>query len=294
MQSKDIYFQSGRQDTTFRTWRLLDTQVDALAEFLLADQPPATSPLPVLATGENLHRYDPWQARPNHVYRNEWELSLPPVPVPDPRHERDVVTVCDYPHLEEAYKKMTAHAEGLPYHESNETVEIPPASRQDVAPDPDGLWAPGDGFEDESVAEIEEEGDPDDGSDGADSLIALVRRHTQGLAAEERGDITGSEVQARPEDQAKEAPGLELDIHEPSEDQPHTEEPATVEIPVNQTEHVGSSTTADAVATPRNENEVVNASGSPVVRPGEAQTDQGLLKSARPVTGVLGKRKAEE
>ncbi|KAH6624779.1 hypothetical protein B0J18DRAFT_449986 [Chaetomium sp. MPI-SDFR-AT-0129] len=52
----DIYFHSGRQDTTFRVWRLLDSQFNELAEFLLSEQPCAP-PFPVLVSYANKHRH---------------------------------------------------------------------------------------------------------------------------------------------------------------------------------------------------------------------------------------------
>ncbi|CAN8106254.1 unnamed protein product [Discula destructiva] len=125
LESKDMYFQSARRYSTFRTWRVLPTQFDAMTEFFLAEAPNPTSPFPIMSTDENRHRYDPWYARPNHVYRDAWELQRPPKEIPDPRYERDVRSTHDYPELEDTFKKISAHAEGLPYCEPDGTV-VPP------------------------------------------------------------------------------------------------------------------------------------------------------------------------
>lgn len=99
-----------------------------MVEFLLADQHPPRSPFPILATDENLHRYDPWYAIANHVYRDTWERHLPPKEIPDPRHVRDVISTGDYPEHIEVFNKIYARAEGLSCYDSRgNLVPTPPS-----------------------------------------------------------------------------------------------------------------------------------------------------------------------
>ncbi|KAK3290881.1 uncharacterized protein B0H64DRAFT_49151 [Chaetomium fimeti] len=99
----DIYFHSGRQQTTFRVWRLLDDQFTDLVDFLLADNPPKP-PFPILASQANRHRHDPWDAIAlHHVFRDPWERRFPST---KPEETRDVRTVGDYPELDDMFDAL--------------------------------------------------------------------------------------------------------------------------------------------------------------------------------------------
>jgi hypothetical protein len=97
MKSRDIYFHSGRKDTIFRVWRLLDSQVESISQFLLSEHGTLPSPFPMFATDDNLHPHDPWYAiARHHIYRDPWERKVPPV---KPVSNRDVRSTGDYPEL---------------------------------------------------------------------------------------------------------------------------------------------------------------------------------------------------
>lgn len=103
-QCNNIYFHSGRQQTTFRVWRLLDTQFADLVDFLLSDNPAMPGSFPILASQANRHRHDPWDAIAlHHVFRDPWERKYPltkPVPT------RDVRTAGDYPELDDMFNAL--------------------------------------------------------------------------------------------------------------------------------------------------------------------------------------------
>jgi hypothetical protein len=77
----------------------LDSQVEALAKFLLSESDPAASengPLPVLPTQENRERVDPESAIENTgIYRDPWERRLRPLDETDLR-TRDVVDIFNF------------------------------------------------------------------------------------------------------------------------------------------------------------------------------------------------------
>jgi hypothetical protein len=83
-----------RDGETFRIWRLHDTQLNMLVEYLSSGTPPDDFSLPLLATDQNIYRYDPWDAMAYYrTFRDPWERRIPLERPP----ERDVVSVGDYP-----------------------------------------------------------------------------------------------------------------------------------------------------------------------------------------------------
>ncbi|KAK3898595.1 hypothetical protein C8A05DRAFT_47130 [Staphylotrichum tortipilum] len=100
----DLYFHSGRKYTTFRVWRLLDSKLNAFANFLLSTEPIPPSPFPILASDANLHRHDPWGAIAlHHVFRDPWERKFPPTKPPE---TRDVRSTGDYPELAAMFTQL--------------------------------------------------------------------------------------------------------------------------------------------------------------------------------------------
>lgn len=76
-----IYFHSDRQGVTYRIYQLLPEQRKALLDFLLADEPPSASPLPILGDENNRIRVDPEEPiQTTGIYRDGlWERKdLPP------------------------------------------------------------------------------------------------------------------------------------------------------------------------------------------------------------------------
>jgi hypothetical protein len=65
-------------DVTFRVWRALDGQQQALVDFLLSRSPTEACPFPLLVSEKNLDRIDPQYATSQKVYRDFWERRLPP------------------------------------------------------------------------------------------------------------------------------------------------------------------------------------------------------------------------
>ncbi|KAJ4417539.1 hypothetical protein N0V82_006098 [Gnomoniopsis sp. IMI 355080] len=105
--------EASHSNTTFRIWQPLETQFNALIDFLLADksqETPPPSPFPLMASDDNRHRYDPWIAMDHHIYRDAWELDLPPRE--DYMSWRDCISTGDYPELEDMFTKIQAVAEG--------------------------------------------------------------------------------------------------------------------------------------------------------------------------------------
>ena len=74
----NIFLHSSYYDVTFRVWRALDEQQDALVDFLLSQSPAEACPFPLLASHKNLDRIDPQYVTSNKVYRDFWERRLPP------------------------------------------------------------------------------------------------------------------------------------------------------------------------------------------------------------------------
>ncbi|AEO67481.1 uncharacterized protein THITE_2116365 [Thermothielavioides terrestris NRRL 8126] len=118
---KDIYFHSGRRRTTFRVWRLQDTQFDQMVDFLLSEDGSAPSPFPLLASSENRHRHDPWDAIVLHrVFRDPWERKVPPTKP----EERDVVAAGDYPELDDMVNQVQLAVQREPHMVFNWNAEM--------------------------------------------------------------------------------------------------------------------------------------------------------------------------
>ncbi|RFU26480.1 hypothetical protein B7463_g9869, partial [Scytalidium lignicola] len=75
-----VFFHSDRQDVTDRIYRLLDSQIQTLLEFLQqpATPPTKTCPLPILGDKYNRERIDIDVAIQYHgVFRDRWERKIP-------------------------------------------------------------------------------------------------------------------------------------------------------------------------------------------------------------------------
>ncbi|KAK3896884.1 hypothetical protein C8A05DRAFT_48276 [Staphylotrichum tortipilum] len=69
-----VYFHSDREAVTYRIYQLLSEQRNALLDFLLAEDAPSASPLPILGDENNRVRVDPEEPmRGTGVYRDLWE-----------------------------------------------------------------------------------------------------------------------------------------------------------------------------------------------------------------------------
>ncbi|KAL2129736.1 hypothetical protein VTI74DRAFT_7383 [Chaetomium olivicolor] len=69
-----VCFHSDRQDVTYRIYQLLPEQRTTLLNFLIADEPPSASPLPILGDQNNRIRVDPEEPiQTTGIYRNIWE-----------------------------------------------------------------------------------------------------------------------------------------------------------------------------------------------------------------------------
>ncbi|RFU25242.1 hypothetical protein B7463_g11106, partial [Scytalidium lignicola] len=80
LQGTDIYFHSDRNQVTFRIYKLLDSQIQTLLDFLLLSNAPTTTtcPLPILGDKNNRDRIDPGDAIDCHgVFRDHWERKIP-------------------------------------------------------------------------------------------------------------------------------------------------------------------------------------------------------------------------
>lgn len=85
---------------TFRIYKLLETQFDALVNFLLT--PTSASPLPILVDKMNRDRVDPDDAISEHgIFRDRWEREIPIKDEDYWRRQRDVQSVLDYPEIED-------------------------------------------------------------------------------------------------------------------------------------------------------------------------------------------------
>ncbi|KAH8821257.1 hypothetical protein F5884DRAFT_80998 [Xylogone sp. PMI_703] len=99
-----IYFHSDRADVTYRIYRLLQSQVQALIEFLESPSPSTARPCPIPVLGDkyNRERIDPDDAIDYHgVFRDRWERE---VPVKDDWYYRNLSCVrleLDYPEVED-------------------------------------------------------------------------------------------------------------------------------------------------------------------------------------------------
>jgi hypothetical protein len=96
-----VYFHSDREDVTYRIYQLLPEQRKALLDFLLDDEPPSASPLPILGDQDNRVRVDPEEPiQTTGIYRDLWERKELPPDAGDERL-RDVVDRTDYPTMED-------------------------------------------------------------------------------------------------------------------------------------------------------------------------------------------------
>ncbi len=69
-----VYYHSWRPNVTSRIYQLLPEQRKALLDFLLAEEPPAACPLPILGDDHNRTRVDPQEPmRETGIYRDLWE-----------------------------------------------------------------------------------------------------------------------------------------------------------------------------------------------------------------------------
>ncbi|CAP67156.1 uncharacterized protein PODANS_1_21720 [Podospora anserina S mat+] len=106
----DIYLHSGRVKAPSRIWKLLDSQFEGLVDFLMSadistQEPPKS--FPILATRENLHRHDVWDAIALHnIYRDPWERKFPQT---KPEEWRDVRSIGDHPELQDAFDAITSY-----------------------------------------------------------------------------------------------------------------------------------------------------------------------------------------
>ena len=96
-----IYFHADRYEFTYRIYQLLPEQRNGLLDFLLADEPPSVSPLPILADQNNRVRVDPEEPiQMKGIYRDLWERKELSPDVGDAR-ERDVWDEREYPTIED-------------------------------------------------------------------------------------------------------------------------------------------------------------------------------------------------
>ena len=96
-----IYFHSDRQGITYRIYQLLPEQRKALLGFFIADEPPSTSPLPILGDRNNRVRVDPEKPiQTTGIYRDLWERKGIPPGAGDARL-RDVLNRIEYPTMED-------------------------------------------------------------------------------------------------------------------------------------------------------------------------------------------------
>ncbi|KAK5655519.1 hypothetical protein OQA88_5790 [Cercophora sp. LCS_1] len=108
VQCDGVYLHSNREGVTYRIYKLLDSQVDALLDFLLGSS--NTNPLPIRGDEKNRDRIDPVDAiEVFRVFRDEWERE------PTPRHskmwtfwKRRPKNSFDYPELDDQRRAMEA------------------------------------------------------------------------------------------------------------------------------------------------------------------------------------------
>ncbi|KAI5865862.1 hypothetical protein GGS23DRAFT_357446 [Durotheca rogersii] len=93
-----VYLHPERKFSTYRIYRLLDSQKRKLSQFLLSEAPlPGTSPLPIFGDKNNRWRVDPEEpVETTGIYRDLWERKPLGKDDPDLRL-RDVIDTIDYP-----------------------------------------------------------------------------------------------------------------------------------------------------------------------------------------------------
>ncbi|KAK3896599.1 hypothetical protein C8A05DRAFT_48409 [Staphylotrichum tortipilum] len=107
-----IYTHPDRSKVIYRICRLLDSQKDELAAFLLSDAtlPDQPCTLPILPAEANRQRVDPEQAiETTGIYRDPWERRLRPLGATDLRL-RDVVDTFNYLSIQD-YREARRRAE---------------------------------------------------------------------------------------------------------------------------------------------------------------------------------------
>lgn len=107
-QCDGVYFHSDRLAVTYRIYKLLDSQVEALLDFLLGLT--HNNPLPITGDEKNRDRIDPVDAIEEFsVFRDPWERE--PTPAGSQkwnfmkRRPRDAL---DYPEIEDKRKAVEA------------------------------------------------------------------------------------------------------------------------------------------------------------------------------------------
>ncbi|KAJ3546675.1 hypothetical protein NM208_g1890 [Fusarium decemcellulare] len=104
---KDIYFHSDRQGVTFRIYKLLDDQVQALIDFLLDSSSADSCPLPTLGDKCNRDRVDPDDAIDEHgIFRDRWEREVPVKDFLYRRRQRCTQNALDYPEVDDEREAM--------------------------------------------------------------------------------------------------------------------------------------------------------------------------------------------
>ena len=102
--SDAVYIHADRQLVIYRICRLLDSQVEELARFLLSEPGPTAAastqpengPLPILPSEANIERVDPESAiETTGIYRDPWERRLRPLDEVDKR-TRDVIDTWNF------------------------------------------------------------------------------------------------------------------------------------------------------------------------------------------------------
>jgi hypothetical protein len=96
-----VYFHSDREDVTYRIYQLLPEQRSALLDFLIAEEPPSASPLPILGNEDNRIRVDPEEPiQTTGIYRDPWERKELAPDAGDSRL-KDVWDTMEYPTRED-------------------------------------------------------------------------------------------------------------------------------------------------------------------------------------------------
>ncbi|KAK4157367.1 hypothetical protein C8A00DRAFT_40212 [Chaetomidium leptoderma] len=97
-----VYFHSDRQHVTYRIYQLLPEQLKTLLDFLIADEPPSESPLPILGDQNNRIRVDPEEPiQTTGIYRDLWERKDLASDASDGRRLRDVWDRLEYPSFDD-------------------------------------------------------------------------------------------------------------------------------------------------------------------------------------------------
>ncbi|KFA72690.1 hypothetical protein S40288_03393 [Stachybotrys chartarum IBT 40288] len=103
-ESEDVYWHPDRQNVTYRIFKLLPEQKQALLHFLISENPPAPAPFPILGDKNNRIRVDPEESlATTGIYRDIWERKDRAPGAPDARlrdvyieHGLDYVSYADF------------------------------------------------------------------------------------------------------------------------------------------------------------------------------------------------------